>query len=75
MNPALTRFRNRHLLTHAEAAKAVGMGLSTWRQLEVGYRGRAAPVTLRLLLAALDRLAEHRLDWPTQEGLHDDVEP
>jgi DNA-binding XRE family transcriptional regulator len=69
VNPAspLARFRRRHCLTQAEAAAAVGIGSSTWRQLEGGWRGREPPRSLLLHLAALDALASSELDWPKGE--------
>ena len=74
---ALLRFRRRHLLTQEDAAKVVGIAGSTWRQLEVGYRGREPSPALLLHLAALDRLAEssrdrfaeNNLEWPTLKEL------
>jgi DNA-binding XRE family transcriptional regulator len=63
----LSRFRKRHLLTQAEAAAVVGVGSSTWRQLEGGWRGRQPPRSLLLHLAALDELARREIDWPKGE--------
>jgi DNA-binding XRE family transcriptional regulator len=60
----LARFRGRHCLTQAEAAAAVGVGESTWRQLERVWQGREPPASLLLHLAALDELAREGLDWP-----------
>ena len=77
MTSPLEDFRRRHFLTQQEAAKAVGVGLSTWRQIERGFRGRAPPPSLLAHLAALNLLAANDLPWPTPTWTkhgHDDAE-
>jgi transcriptional regulator with XRE-family HTH domain len=64
MTSPLAAFRSRHLLTQREAAEAVGIGLSTWRQLEREFQGRRASPSLLAHLAALDLLAEREIAWP-----------
>jgi DNA-binding XRE family transcriptional regulator len=61
---SLYAFRRRHDLTQREAAATVGIGLSTWRQIERGFRGRKPPAWLLNHLAALDALARKGIDWP-----------
>jgi DNA-binding XRE family transcriptional regulator len=68
-NP-LAAFRERNYLTQEQAAKAVAVSLSTWCQLERGYRGRRPSPSLLTLLEALDRLRLHGIPWP-HEGNDD----
>jgi|1186.fasta_scaffold431179_2 transcriptional regulator with XRE-family HTH domain len=65
-NP-LGAFRQRNLLTQEQAAKATGVSLSTWCQLERGYRGRRPSRSFLTLLDALDRLRRNRVPWPHEE--------
>lgn len=60
----LAAFRRRHLLTQQEAADVIGIGLSTWRQIECRWQGRKAPPWLLNHLRALDLLAHHAIAWP-----------
>ena len=53
----LLAFRRRHRLTQSQAAKLVGIGPSTWRQIETGWTGRRPTASLLAHPAALDRLA------------------
>ena len=64
----LAAFRRRHLLTQEQAAAAVAVSLSTWCQLERGYRGRRPTASLLRLLEALDRLRRHGIPWPERGG-------
>jgi DNA-binding XRE family transcriptional regulator len=64
MTSPLCAFRRRHCLTQAEAAAAVGVGLSTWRQLEREWQGRRPSPQFLAHLAALDALTKHHLKWP-----------
>ena len=68
MTNHLRAFRARHVLTQREAAEAVGVGLSTWRQIEEGFRGRRPPRALLAHLAALDLLAEIAGTAPWDRG-------
>ena len=56
MSNPFAAFRHRNLLTQEQAAKATAVSLSTWCQLERGYRGRRPSPSLLTLLDALDRL-------------------
>jgi DNA-binding XRE family transcriptional regulator len=67
MSNPLAAFRHRHLLTQEQAARAVAVSLSTWCQLERGYRGREPSPSLLTLLEALDRLRRHAIPWPDED--------
>jgi transcriptional regulator with XRE-family HTH domain len=56
MASPLASFRSRYGLTQREAADQIGIGLSTWRQIESGFRGRRPPAWLLNHLAALDAI-------------------
>ena len=66
----LKRFRRRHLLSQVQAARAVGIGHSSWRQQETGFRGREPILSLILHLRALDTLAEQSIPWPDAERIY-----
>ena len=68
MENELGRFRKRHSLSQREAAELVGVGLSTWQQLERGFRDRRPSLQLIRHLEALDVIAVKGLPWPSHTG-------